>query len=76
MEPGCEYIPDPDDSCCKIRVCNSTSEAATDAARAASLPSDGCTQGNVTYARHATFYNGCESQCVCIGFGDISCTPR
>ncbi|KAG0722956.1 putative epidermal cell surface receptor [Chionoecetes opilio] len=75
-EPGCEYTPDPEDSCCQIRVCNSTSEAATDAARAPSLPSDGCTQGNVTYARHATFYNGCESQCVCIGFGDISCTPR
>ncbi|XP_050740420.1 uncharacterized protein LOC127010411 isoform X2 [Eriocheir sinensis] len=76
MEPGCEYIPDPNDSCCKNRVCNSTSEAATDAARAPSLPSDGCTQGNVTYARHATFYQGCEAQCTCIGFGDISCTPR
>ncbi|MPC26355.1 putative epidermal cell surface receptor [Portunus trituberculatus] len=75
-EPGCKYITDPDDSCCRIRVCNSTSEAVTDDALASSLPSDGCTQGNVTYARHATFYNGCESQCVCIGFGDISCTPR
>ncbi|XP_063871278.1 uncharacterized protein LOC135106320 isoform X1 [Scylla paramamosain] len=76
MDPGCEYVPDPDDSCCQIRVCNSTPEAATDAAHTPSLLSDGCTQGNVTYAKHATFYNGCESQCVCIGFGDISCTPR
>ncbi|KAG7160158.1 epidermal cell surface receptor-like [Homarus americanus] len=75
-EPGCEYIPDPKDHCCKLRVCNSTSEAATDAARAPSLPSDGCTEGNITYARDEKFYNGCETSCTCLGFGDVSCTPR
>ncbi|XP_071522975.1 uncharacterized protein sas isoform X2 [Panulirus ornatus] len=75
-EPGCEYLPDPEDSCCKLRVCNSTSEAATDAARAPSLPSDGCTEGNITYARDEKFYKGCENQCICMGFGDISCYPR
>ncbi|KAK4294238.1 hypothetical protein Pmani_033123 [Petrolisthes manimaculis] len=75
-EPGCEYLPDPDDECCKLRVCNSTSAAATDAARAPSLPSDGCTKGNVTYARNEKFYNGCETQCICMGFGDVSCFPR
>ncbi|KAK3879842.1 hypothetical protein Pcinc_015624, partial [Petrolisthes cinctipes] len=75
-EPGCEYLPDPDDECCKLRVCNSSSAAATDAARAPSLPSDGCTKGNVTYARNEKFYNGCETQCICMGFGDVSCFPR
>nr|XP_027226126.1 uncharacterized protein LOC113818162 isoform X7 [Penaeus vannamei] len=75
-EPGCEYLPDPKDSCCKLRVCNSTSEAATDAARAPSLPSNGCTEGNITYAMNERFYNGCETQCTCMGFGDISCVPR
>ncbi|XP_047482174.1 uncharacterized protein LOC125034466 [Penaeus chinensis] len=75
-EPGCEYLPDPKDSCCKLRVCNSTSEAATDAARAPSLPSNGCTEGNITYAMNERYYNGCETQCTCMGFGDISCVPR
>nr|XP_045611196.1 putative epidermal cell surface receptor isoform X12 [Procambarus clarkii] len=75
-EPGCKYLPDPQDSCCKLRTCNSTSNAVGDATRAPSLPSDGCTDGNITYAKNEKFYNGCETQCICMGFGDVSCFPR
>ncbi|XP_064089511.1 uncharacterized protein LOC135203613 isoform X3 [Macrobrachium nipponense] len=76
VEPGCEYTPDPEDSCCMLRVCNSTSETAGDAGRSPSLISDGCTVDNVTYAKDEKFYKGCQTQCVCMGFGDVSCVPR
>ncbi|XP_066984324.1 uncharacterized protein sas isoform X7 [Macrobrachium rosenbergii] len=76
VEPGCEYKPDPEDSCCMLRVCNSTSESAGDAGRSPSLISDGCTVDNVTYAKDEKFYKGCQTQCVCMGFGDVSCFSR
>ncbi|KAK8752616.1 hypothetical protein OTU49_006504 [Cherax quadricarinatus] len=75
-ESGCKYLPDPEDPCCKLRTCNSTSDAAIDATRTPSLSSDGCTDGNVTYAKNEKFYKGCETQCICMGFGDVSCFPR
>nr|XP_053626827.1 uncharacterized protein LOC128684573 isoform X4 [Cherax quadricarinatus] len=75
-ESGCKYLPDPEDPCCKLRTCNSTSDAAIDATRNPSLSSDGCTDGNVTYAKNEKFYKGCETQCICMGFGDVSCFPR
>ncbi|XP_068226472.1 uncharacterized protein [Palaemon carinicauda] len=75
-EPGCEYKPDPEDSCCILRVCNSTSAASGDASRSPSLLTDGCTVDNVTYAKDEKFYKGCDTQCVCMGFGDVSCFPR
>ncbi|CAL4060282.1 unnamed protein product, partial [Meganyctiphanes norvegica] len=75
-EAGCQYLPDPNDECCKLRVCNSTSEAATDAARAPLLPTDGCTFGNRTFAKDEMFSDGCEQNCTCMGYGDVSCFPR
>ncbi|KAK7066372.1 hypothetical protein SK128_017673, partial [Halocaridina rubra] len=75
-DPGCEYIPDPEDLCCKLHVCNSTSDAAVNAARAPSLISDGCTVDNVTYAKNETFYKECHIQCTCIGYGDVSCHTK
>lgn len=74
--PGCEYLPDPEDACCKLRKCNSTSEDAGDATRVSSMHTDGCKIGNITYAKQEKFYKGCENQCTCMGFGDISCVPR
>ncbi|XP_076030675.1 uncharacterized protein LOC143018947 isoform X2 [Oratosquilla oratoria] len=76
-EPGCKLVPSPDDSCCAIRVCNSTIN--TTAEHPNSSPSqitEGCTEGNQTYAKNETFYVGCHAICTCIGYGDKSCVPR
>ena len=41
-----------------------------------SLPSDGCQHKNSSYARDERWYDGCEQQCQCMGFGDVFCLPR
>lgn len=69
---SCFYKPDPADECCKIRVCNSTS----DVVQSPSLGFDGCTYRNKTYDKNEEFTFGCESKCLCMGLGDVACYPR
>jgi hypothetical protein len=40
------------------------------------LPFDGCVFKNATYGQGERFYDGCEQQCQCVGFGDMVCLAR
>ena len=74
---GCELSPDPDDSCCQVMVCPSRGESYPNVSiLQPSLPSDGCQFKNETYSKEERWYDGCEQQCQCMGFGDVFCLPR
>ncbi len=37
---------------------------------------DGCVFKNESYAKSERFYDGCEQQCQCMGYGDMVCLSR
>lgn len=37
---------------------------------------DGCLFKNSSYAQGERFYDGCEQQCQCMGYGDMVCLAR
>lgn len=39
-------------------------------------PFEGCVLKNATYLQGQRFYDGCEQQCQCLGFGDMVCSSR
>ena len=39
-------------------------------------PFEGCVFKNATYDQGQRFYDGCEQQCQCMGFGDMVCLSR
>ncbi len=39
-------------------------------------PFEGCVFKNTTYVKGQRFYDGCEQQCQCMGFGDMVCFYR
>ena len=39
-------------------------------------PFGGCVFKNKTYAKDERFYDGCEQQCQCVGYGDMVCLSR
>ena len=39
-------------------------------------PFDGCVFKNASYEKGQRFYDGCEQQCQCEGFGDMVCLSR
>lgn len=74
VDSRCELKPDPDDSCCKTMVCPSVSNNTN--ILQPSLPFDGCVFKNNTYQQGERFYDGCDQQCQCMGFGDLVCLAR
>ena len=70
----CELKPDPEDPCCKTMVCppatNNTNILQP------SLPFDGCVFKGATYQKEERFFDGCEQQCQCMGWGDLVCLAR
>ena len=41
-----------------------------------SLPFDGCVFKGSTYQKEERFFDGCEQQCQCMGWGDLVCLAR
>ena len=41
-----------------------------------SLPFDGCVFKGATYQKEERFFDGCEQQCQCMGWGDLVCLAR
>ncbi|RXG72718.1 putative epidermal cell surface receptor [Armadillidium vulgare] len=76
VDSSCSLIPDPEDQCCKIRVCNSTSNTEVSPGPSPALDFDGCIYRNKSYTKNEAFTFGCDSKCLCMGFGDVSCYPR
>ena len=76
VDDSCELKPDPEDECCQIMVCSSVEGTSNASVRQPSLPSDGCQHKNASYAKDERWYDGCEQQCQCMGFGDVFCLPR
>jgi len=74
VDSRCELKPDPSDSCCKTMVCPSVSNNTN--ILQPSLPFDGCVFKNNTYQQGQRFYDGCDQQCQCMGFGDLVCLAR
>jgi hypothetical protein len=74
VDSRCELKPDPEDSCCQTMVCP-TDNNNTDILQP-SLPFDGCVFKNVTYKEGERFYDGCDQQCRCMGYGDMVCLAR
>lgn len=70
---SCTFVPDPEDECCKKRICDSSFD---ESLSSPALDFDGCIYGNKTYAKNETFTQECDLKCLCMGFGDISCFPR
>jgi hypothetical protein len=70
----CELKPDPEDACCQTMVCppatNNTNILQP------SLPFDGCVFKGATYQKEERFFDGCEQQCQCMGWGDLVCLAR
>ena len=73
VDESCELTPDPNDSCCQIMVCPSVVSSSV---LQPSLPTDGCQFKNSTYSKDERWYDGCDQQCQCMGFGDVFCLPR
>ena len=76
VDESCELKPDPNDDCCQIMVCPSVGGSNNVSILQPSLPSDGCLFKNSTYAKEERWYDGCDQQCQCMGFGDVFCLPR
>jgi len=75
----CELRVDPDDSCCKVMHCpdpEAMDGLKNPVAVQLSSPFDGCLFKNKTYAKDERFYDGCEQQCKCVGYGDMVCLSR
>lgn len=70
----CELRPDRDDECCKVMYCPDPS--AMDDLKPVPEPFEGCVFKNATYEKGHRFYDGCEKQCQCMGFGDMVCLSR
>ena len=70
----CEVRPHPDDECCKVMYCPDPS--AMDDLKPVPEPFEGCIFKNSTYNQGQRFYDGCEQQCQCMGFGDMVCLSR
>ena len=72
--PGkCELRTDPEDDCCKVMYCPSPDDSDL---QPVGLPFDGCVFKNKTYELGQRFYDGCEQQCQCMGYGDMVCLSR
>ncbi len=70
----CEIRKDPGDSCCEIMYC--PDPEAMDDLKPVPEPFEGCLFKNETYIQGERFYDGCEQQCQCMGFGDMVCLSR
>ena len=75
VDSSCELMLDPTDSCCQTMVCPEVWPGNNTNVLQPSLPIDGCVFKNKTYQREATFEDGCERQCQCMGSGDLVCVP-
>ena len=75
-EDKCELRPDAEDSCCKVMFCPDPEAMDDQDLKPVGLPFDGCLFKNATYAQGERFYDGCESQCQCMGYGDMVCLSR
>ena len=73
VDSSCSLMVDPLDSCCQTMVCPSVSNNTN--VLQPSLPIDGCVFKNKTYKKEATFEDGCDKQCQCMGSGDLVCVP-
>lgn len=79
----CELRPDPTDDCCQVMFCPDPNAPAVDEdginrplKPIEQVTLDGCTFKNATYAQGERFYDGCEQQCQCMGYGDMVCLSR
>ncbi len=87
LSSECELREDPSDPCCQVMFCPAPGSSGGAAGGAAggqlelrpveSLAEfDGCTFKNESYAQGERFYDGCEQQCQCMGYGDMVCLAR
>ena len=72
----CELRVDAEDDCCSVMFCPDPDAKESDLLRPVSLPFEGCLFKNATYNQGERFYDGCEQQCQCMGYGDMVCVSR
>ncbi|CAB4068326.1 Putative epidermal cell surface receptor [Lepeophtheirus salmonis] len=70
---GCELRTDTEDDCCQVLYCPSPNSE--NDLKPVIVPFDGCIFKNESY-RISGFYDGCDQQCQCMGYGDKVCLPR
>lgn len=75
-EEKCELRPDAEDECCKVMYCPDPSAIGDQDLKPVALPFDGCEFKNESYNQGERFYDGCEQQCQCMGYGDMVCLSR
>eukprot|EP00096_Caligus_rogercresseyi_P011409 TRINITY_DN4478_c0_g1_i1.p1 TRINITY_DN4478_c0_g1~~TRINITY_DN4478_c0_g1_i1.p1 ORF type:complete len:1447 (-),score=380.43 TRINITY_DN4478_c0_g1_i1:293-4633(-) len=71
---GCELRTDTEDDCCQVLYCPSPNSE--NDLKPVIVPFDGCIFKNASYRIKERFYDGCEQQCQCMGYGDKVCLPR
>jgi len=91
LSSQCELRTDPRDECCKVMFCPADTignksddderdgdddDMVADRRPVALLPFDGCVFKNRSYGPGERFYDGCEQQCQCMGYGDMVCLSR
>lgn len=72
----CELRRDPEDDCCSVMFCPDPDAIESDLLKPVGLPFEGCLFKNATYNQGERFYDGCEQQCQCMGYGDMVCVSR
>ena len=60
----------------QVMFCPDPAGGAMDGLKPIGLPFDGCVFKNGSYNQGERFYDGCESQCQCMGYGDMVCLSR
>ncbi|XP_040573010.1 uncharacterized protein sas isoform X2 [Lepeophtheirus salmonis] len=71
---GCELRTDTEDDCCQVLYCPSPNSE--NDLKPVIVPFDGCIFKNESYRIKERFYDGCDQQCQCMGYGDKVCLPR
>ena len=77
LSEACELRTDPSDSCCQVMFCPDPNSSQPEQLQPVeALEFDGCLFKNSSYAQGERFYDGCEQQCQCMGYGDMVCLAR
>ncbi len=74
LSEHCELREDPSDPCCQVMFC--PEEEGSELKPVEALEFDGCLFKNQSYGQGERFYDGCEQQCQCMGYGDMVCLAR